>query len=581
GLADNRTLIAGINGDPLAIAAIAAGTMHATVESNPQELGRNLADHALLAARSHPLPDHFNYTLELVTAANVSQVAARKLVAIAELPSRLVDVNRQQEDERVRQLRASLEMNRSLGAIVDWQDLSKTLVEIIRSRYGYDRVRLFQWSATDQALLLMTDVPHPASGAAHVAVSVAAAEANLLAVALLRNQSVYLPDAQSSLRFRPDAAWPATRARIVLPIRFADRTIGVLDLHSDQPAVRSQAELDALQALADQLGSAIQNSRLYESARAATTKAEESNRARTRLLANLSYGLRSPLNVILGYVQSALAEPNPYGVALPGALREDLQTIAQSGADLTRLVGELLDLAQAESGPLPLYPEEIDLLNLLTDLFRSAERVMGGRHDVSWQLQLPGTLPTCSVDPVRLRSVLMTLLSNAARFTPVGAIRLGAAAEENQVHIWVEDTGIGIAPDRLALLQAASGGDQHGGAGAAPIGLGLGIASHLVGLMGGLLTLSSHPGEGTLVRLMLPRSGPAIAHQGEEIGAKQADAVQLPNTVPETEAGTSTPYRLALGRATRLVKLGVEYIESHYDDVTFSRDALAQVLNIS
>ncbi|MGL4651837.1 MAG: sugar ABC transporter substrate-binding protein, partial [Caldilineaceae bacterium] len=86
GLADNRTLIAGINGDPLAIAAIAAGTMHATVESNPQELGRNLADHALLAARSHPLPDHFSYTLELVTAANVSQVAARKLVAIAELP---------------------------------------------------------------------------------------------------------------------------------------------------------------------------------------------------------------------------------------------------------------------------------------------------------------------------------------------------------------------------------------------------------------------------------------------------------------------------------------------------------------
>ncbi len=581
GLADARTLVAGINGDPLAIAAIEARTMHATVETNPHHLGRSLADYALAAARGEALPDHFDYRLTLVSEENVAQVAARRLLAMAELPNRLVDVNRLQEEERLRQLRASIEMNRSLSAIVEWKELSRTLAEIIRSRYGYDHVQLFRWSAEEQCLLPATDAYPPARHAGDAATSGGAGGASILSLALLRNCAVYVPDIQSSHRFRPDPAWPATRARVVLPIRFAGRTTGVLDLHSTRPTVRTQAELDALQALADQLGSAMQNALLYDQALAARSEAEETNRMRARLLANLSYGLRSPLNVILGYVQSALTLPNPYNATLPGELVHDLRLIQQSGADLLRLVNELLELAQAESGQLPLYPEQVNPTELLGDLFRGAERVMGGAPGVVWQLQLPETLPALYTDPVRLRTVLMTLLSNAARFTHTGAIRLGAAAVEDRIHIWVEDTGGGIAPEALALLNAGAGERAEEGGPATPIGLGLGIARHLVSCMGGHLQISSRLGEGTRCWFALPCAQALAA-----AAAESAAAVERAATVERAaaEAASAPPagaaYRLTLDRATTLVKQGVEYIESHYDE-PFGRDDLARVLGVS
>lgn len=587
GLADARTLVAGINGDPLAIAAIAARTMHATVETSPHQLGRSLADHALRAARGETLPAYFDYHLQLVTAENVAQVAARRLVDMAELPSRLVDVNRLQEEERLRQLRASIEMNRSLSAIVEWKELSRTLAEIIRSRYGYDDVQLFRWSAAEQCLLPATDLDpraaqvgdgspratqssgQSAGQSAGQGSGQSAGQAAILSLALLRNRAVYVPDTQSSQRFPTDPAWPATRARVVLPIRFAGRTTGVLDLHSARPTVRTQAELDALQALADQLGSAMQNALLYDEALAARSEAEETNRTRARLLANLSHGLRSPLNVILGYVQSALAQPNPYHVALPGELVHDLHQIQQSGADLLRLVNELLDLAQAESGQLPLYPERVNPTDLLDDLFRGAERLLGAAPGVAWQLQLPNALPPLYVDPVRLRTVLMTLLSNAARFTRAGAIRMGASAGDDQLRIWVEDTGVGIAPEQVALLNTDPAGQALEGDPAAPIGLGLGIARHLVHRMGGQLQIASRPHEGTRCWFALPCGAAAPAALAE---------TAAPAAAPQPE--TSPHFRLTLDRATTLVKQGVEYIESHYDE-PFGRDDLARVLGVS
>ena len=88
--------------------------------------------------KSQPLPDHFPYAFELVTAANVAQVAARKLVFIAGLPSRLVDVNRRLEEQRLVQLEASLELNQRVGVILDQDEVLATMTEVIGARYDYD-----------------------------------------------------------------------------------------------------------------------------------------------------------------------------------------------------------------------------------------------------------------------------------------------------------------------------------------------------------------------------------------------------------------------------------------------------------
>jgi ABC-type sugar transport system substrate-binding protein len=94
GLADDRTLIVGINGDPLALAAIVGGSMAATIETSPADFGRQVVDLARHAALGQPLPAHFSYKPRLVTAENVAEVAVQKLVAIANLPTHLIGVNR-------------------------------------------------------------------------------------------------------------------------------------------------------------------------------------------------------------------------------------------------------------------------------------------------------------------------------------------------------------------------------------------------------------------------------------------------------------------------------------------------------
>lgn len=556
GFVDQHTLVAGINGDPLAIAAILEGTMHATAATAAVDLGRKLVEFGERAALRKPLPATFPFVVELVTPANVAQVAARKLVDIAALPSQLVDLNVQQETQRLKQMETSLELNRHVGSILDEEELLRTLSAIIRDRYAYDSVEFFLWSAAEQRLALVD----PAQAAA-ARLTIPLPEAGALGQALLRNQAVYIPDTQASRRFAPDPRWPEVRARVILPVRVGGRTLGLLDLHSRNRTVRNQAELDALQTLADQVGSAMRNAQLYARARASTAEAERASRMKSRLLANISHELRGPLNVILGYSQAALEEPNPYGISLPSELVEDLGYIERSGAGLLRLINDLLDLAQAEAGALPLYPETIDSNVYLAQVFANAERTLARERDVQWKLHLPAALPPLYADPIRLRSVLLNLLDNAAKFTARGQITLGAESRDARLHLFVQDTGCGIAQPALAALRlglaAGSENESAGGAGTQHIGLGLDITRHLVVLHGGEFQIESEVGRGTICHVYLPlRRGP----QGEPIGA-------------ETGA-------LPVRTSSALVKKVHEYVAANYG-TAFSRVDLADRLGVS
>jgi signal transduction histidine kinase/AraC-like DNA-binding protein len=346
--------------------------------------------------------------------------------------------------------------------------------------------------------------------------------------ALLNNQGIHIPDTANSQRYAPDPRWPEVRSRVILPVRVGGRILGVLDLHSHNRVVRNQAELDALQTLADELGAAMRNAQLYAQALQARTAAVQAGLLRSRLLANISHQLRSPLNVILGYSQAALATPNPYDVALPPELLQDLSYIERSGADLERLINDLLDLALAETGALRLYPELVELRDLLANVFEAAERTFGENTDVRWRLQMPSQLPTIHADPVRLRNVLMNLLNNAARFTTSGQITLGAECADVDVHLWVQDTGCGMAAETLARIR------QHRLAGDGTMlnpqenstGLGLTIAQHLVHLHSGELIIESELGRGTTCHFYLPRQHAThVAVPGTK--STQANGAQL------------------------------------------------------
>ncbi len=240
---------------------------------------------------------------------------------------------------------------------------------------------------------------------------------------------------------------------------------------------------------------------------AAKEVAEKADALKTRLLANVSHELRTPLDSILRYSQAALAVPNAYDLALPSLLQHDLQHIVQNSEHLIRLINDLLDLSRAEVDALELFPEPIATHAYLHEVFRSIAPTGVAGSEVRWQLDMPAQLPVIEVDPVRLRQILLNLLSNARKFTQAGEIVLGANVTPPHLHIWVKDTGIGIPADLQEHIfePFVTGNEQRGQY--AGIGLGLSITRRLVALHGGVVTLESQAGHGATFHVYLPLRG--------------------------------------------------------------------------
>ncbi|HWQ16185.1 MAG TPA: helix-turn-helix domain-containing protein, partial [Roseiflexaceae bacterium] len=267
GLFRRGTPVVGINGDPQALAAIAEGSMTATVDTSAAEFGARAVDLACQAARGEPLPQRFPYHMHLITATNVAEAALEKLTAIANLPNRLVGVHRQRDRQRLTQIETSMAINRLVGTLDDRRRLGREIVAIIRANFGFDAAQLYFWSELDQTLALNT--PEPAPRVRRLPL----AEAGLLGQVIARGEPVYIPDTRHSHRFPPDPALPQVRSRVVLPVRAGRALQGVLDLHSYQPAQRTEEELAGLQVLADQLGIALRNADLAFDVR--VTRAEK------------------------------------------------------------------------------------------------------------------------------------------------------------------------------------------------------------------------------------------------------------------------------------------------------------------
>ncbi|MEZ4645635.1 MAG: substrate-binding domain-containing protein [Chloroflexota bacterium] len=238
-----------------------------------------------------------------------------------------------------------------------------------------------------------------------------------------------------------------------------------------------------------------ESARLFQEAHEARVAAEQADQIKTRLLANVSHELRTPLNIIISHAQRLSA-------VSPEFLHNDLTQIEQSAEHQLRLINDLLDLSRAEINALDLYPMMLDPYSLISDAFSSmAKDAVSG---VTWRLQLPQHLPIVKVDPVRLRQILLNLLSNAARFTPAGEIALGAEAVDARLHIWVADTGVGIPAEVVDHIYEPFVTYETAVQPATGIGLGLSITRHLVALHNGVLAVESTPGAGSTFHVYLP-----------------------------------------------------------------------------
>jgi signal transduction histidine kinase/CheY-like chemotaxis protein len=252
---------------------------------------------------------------------------------------------------------------------------------------------------------------------------------------------------------------------------------------------------------------------------------------KSEFLANVSHELRTPLNSIIVLSQQ-LAEH-------PGGLSEKqiefCRNINSSGADLLRLINDILDLSKVESGTMTLDVEDIPFVRLRDSIDRTFRHLAEAKNlpfNVDFAEGLPQNIES---DSKRLEQILKNLLSNAIKFTLQGhvSVRVDVATEGwspghpvlsqggHVVAFTVEDTGIGIAPEKQRLIfeafQQADAGTsrKYGGT-----GLGLSISSELTSLLGGEIKLASTPGQGSTFTLYMP-----LRHAGAEARRMLADRV--------------------------------------------------------
>ena len=220
-------------------------------------------------------------------------------------------------------------------------------------------------------------------------------------------------------------------------------------------------------------------------------EAQEASRSKSEFLANMSHELRTPLNAVIGF--SELMQAGTFGPLGNPRYVEYAGDISASGRHLLRLIDDILDLSKVEAGAMPVIESDVDYRAVI----RASVRIVAARADqgqVRIVTDMPEKLPDLRGDDLKLKQVLLDLLSNAIKFTPPGGtvtVRV-RRLPDGSLRTDVSDTGIGIAEADLArvmrpFVQVESATSRkHSGT-----GLGLPLARRLVELHGGSLTLSS------------------------------------------------------------------------------------------
>ncbi|MEO6238962.1 MAG: HAMP domain-containing sensor histidine kinase, partial [Vicinamibacterales bacterium] len=273
--------------------------------------------------------------------------------------------------------------------------------------------------------------------------------------------------------------------------------------------------------LRESVTTALGNALAHEAERARVEALSEIDRAKTTFFSNVSHEFRTPLTLMLGPTEEALASPER---ALTG---ESLAIVHRNELRLLKLVNTLLEFSRIEAGRAQATYDTVDLAELTTDLasaFESAIAQAGLRYDV----ECPPLSRAVCVDRDMWEKIVLNLLSNALKFTFDGSIRLTLREREGLVELEIGDTGVGIPPEELPRLFERfhrvhnTRARTHEGS-----DIGLALVNELVKLHGGTLSVSSQVNRGTTFTVAIPAASPLAA--GQPTGASRlAAAVTAP-----------------------------------------------------
>jgi adenylate cyclase len=218
----------------------------------------------------------------------------------------------------------------------------------------------------------------------------------------------------------------------------------------------------------------------------------------------MSHELRTPLNAIIGLTEMMVTNAGRFGTE---KALEPLHRVNAAGTHLLGLINEVLDLSKIEAGKLELNPEPVNLARLIDEVVGTAGQ-LAEKNQNRLVVEAQEDLAALNADSMRLKQILLNLLSNACKFTKEGevALRVRKVADERDwVELAVADTGIGLTAEQQAkLFQEFTQADsltarRYGGT-----GLGLALSRKLARMMGGDVTVASEPGKGSVFTVRLP-----------------------------------------------------------------------------
>ncbi len=277
--------------------------------------------------------------------------------------------------------------------------------------------------------------------------------------------------------------------------------IGVINVRRSEVRAFSNSQIDLLKTFADQAVIAIENVRLFHEIEQKSVQLEAANKHKSQFLANVSHELRTPLNAIIGFTRIVLRKTEEQ---IPDLQKQNLQKVLISSEHLLGLINGLLDLAKIEAGRLEIFAEPFRLEDVVQVATSTVEPILkDGR--VRLVKDIAPDLPPINSDRDKLKQVILNLLSNSAKFTEQGEIKVSGWQENGSLKLVVSDTGIGMKQEALSHIfdefrqEDMSTTRKYGGT-----GLGLAIVKKLTNLLGGEIEVESEVGAGSRFTITLP-----------------------------------------------------------------------------
>jgi GAF domain-containing protein len=410
--------------------------------------------------------------------------------------------------QSVGELQALGEVSRAVNSTVDLETVLTTIVAKATQLSNTEAGTIYVFDETNQEFRLratygMDDKIIAAIGDRHIHIGDTA-----IGKAAEQRVPIQIPDVQADPSSVLDVIVRAGfRALLAVPLLAADQIVGALVVRRKQPGEFPKSTVDLLQTFAAQSVLAIQNARLFSEVEEKGRQLAEASQNKSQFLSSMSHELRTPLNAIIGLTEMMVTNAARFGTE---KALEPLRRVNAAGTHLLSLINEVLDLSKIEAGKLELNPEPVNLPRLIDEVIGTAGQ-LAEKNKNRLIVETQENLGALTADPMRLRQILLNLLSNACKFTKSGevALRVRKVADgRDWIELAVADNGIGMTAEQQAkLFQDFTQADsltarRYGGT-----GLGLAITRKLARMMGGDVTVTSEPGRGSVFTVRLPASG--------------------------------------------------------------------------